>query len=381
MVGLAPVAAAPGIFITETPPGAPGTTLAVKDLFDTAGVRTTYGSAVFSDHVPDTTAEAVARLERAGYVSVGKANLHEFAWGITSENPHYGTVPNPGAPGRVAGGSSGGCGAALAAGLVEAALGSDSAGSVRIPAACCGVTALKPTHGLVPIDGCFPLAPSFDVAGPMARDVEGLERMMAALVPGFAPAPLGSLSDVRVGVAWTDRADPRVRERVEAAAARFPGRRPLDLPFPDGMYAAFAREAAEVHAGLFAEHRARYGENVAVKIERALRITDAEAAAARRALEGYRERMAQLTAGVDLVVTPTVPMVPPPNGVGDLALRERMIELTFPWSAVGAPALALPCGPAEDGLQASVQLAARPGADGLVLATARLLERTLAGAA
>ena len=127
-----------GVFITETAPAGDGTALAVKDLFDTAGVRTTYGSAVFADHVPDATAEAVARLEAAGYASVGKANLHEFAWGITSENPHYGWVPNPLAEGRIAGGSSGGCAAALAAGLADAALGTDSGGSIRIPAACCG---------------------------------------------------------------------------------------------------------------------------------------------------------------------------------------------------------------------------------------------------
>jgi aspartyl-tRNA(Asn)/glutamyl-tRNA(Gln) amidotransferase subunit A len=369
----------PGVFITETAPAAGGTALAVKDLFDTAGVRTTYGSAIFAEHVPATTAAAVERLERAGYASVGKANLHEFAWGITSENPHYGTVPNPRAAGRVAGGSSGGCGAALAAGLAEAALGSDSAGSVRIPAACCGVTALKPTHGLVPLDGCFPLAPSFDVAGPMARDVDGCARMMAALAPELEPVALDALGDVRVGVAWTDRADPLVRERVEAAAALFADRRAVDLPFPDGTYAVFAREAGEVHAGLFREHRALYGENVAVKIERALRLGDDEVAAAAAALRRYRERIAELTDGVDLVVTPTIPMVAPPVGIGDLALRERMIELTFPWSAVGAPALALPCGTAEDGLPVSVQLAAAPGRDGLVLAAGRLLERALAG--
>ena len=371
---------APGIYITELPrdrrDGAPA--LAVKDLFDTAGVRTTYGSAVFADHVPATTATAVERLVGNNYRMVGKANLHEFAWGITSENPHYGTVPNPIAPGRVAGGSSGGCGAALAAGIADAALGSDSAGSIRIPAACCGITGLKPTHGLVPIDGCWPLAPSFDVAGPMARDVDGCARMMAALVPGLEPAALDALSDVRVGVAWTDRADPLVRASVEAAADRFPHRDALDLPLPDGIYAAFAREAADVHADLFRDHRARYGENVAVKIERALQMTDDEAAAARAALERYRERIAELTAGVDLVLTPAVPMVAPPTGVGDLALRERMIELTFPWSAVGAPALALPCGPAEEGLPASVQLAGRPGADALVLGAGRLLERALA---
>jgi aspartyl-tRNA(Asn)/glutamyl-tRNA(Gln) amidotransferase subunit A len=147
------------------------TALAVKDLFDTAGLRTTYGSAIFADHVPAETAESVLCLEAAGYTNVGKANLHEFAYGVTSENPHYGASRIPLAAGRTAGGSSGGSAAALAAGLRDAALGSDSAGSIRIPAACCGVVGFKPSFGLVPVDGCFPSAPSFDHAGPMARDV------------------------------------------------------------------------------------------------------------------------------------------------------------------------------------------------------------------
>jgi aspartyl-tRNA(Asn)/glutamyl-tRNA(Gln) amidotransferase subunit A len=369
-----------GCFITELEPQGDGPRLAVKDLFDTAGVRTTYGSKVFADHVPDATASAVVRLERAGYVSVGKANLHEFAWGITSENPHYGSVPNPVAPGRIAGGSSGGNAAALAAGLVEAALGTDSGGSVRIPAACCGITGFKPTYGLVPIDGCFPLAPSYDHVGPMARDVAGCERMMCALADGFEPAALDSLADLRVGVAWTDRADPLVRRQVERAAALLPSRRPLDLPFPEGVYPAFAREAATVHADLFAAHRELYGENVARKVAWALKVPDADVDAAVAARERYRERIAELMADVDLVVTPTIPMVAPPMGIGDLALRERMIELTIPWNTVGAPALALPCGPAEDGLPASIQLVGKPGADALVLAVGRLLERALSDA-
>jgi aspartyl-tRNA(Asn)/glutamyl-tRNA(Gln) amidotransferase subunit A len=366
------------IFITEVEARGDGPRLAVKDLFDTAGVRTTYGSAVFVDHVPDTTASAVVRLERAGYVSVGKANLHEFAWGITSENPHYGSVPNPVAPGRVAGGSSGGNAAALAAGLVEAAIGTDSGGSVRIPAACCGVTGFKPSFGLVPIDGCFPLAPSFDHVGPMARDVVGCEQMMRVLADGFEPATLHSLADLRVGVAWTDRADPLVQRQVERAAALLPSARPLDLPFPEGVYPAFAREAATVHAELFAAHRELYGENVARKVAWALKVPDADVHAALAARERYRERIAALTEDLDLLVTPTVPMVAPPLGIGDLALRERMIELTLPWNTVGAPALALPCGPAEDGLPASIQLVGRPGDDATVLAAGRLLERALA---
>jgi aspartyl-tRNA(Asn)/glutamyl-tRNA(Gln) amidotransferase subunit A len=350
-------------WITELGPGS----LAVKDLFDTAGVRTTYGSPIFADHVPEASAEAVLRLEAAGYAMAGKANLHEFAWGITSENRTFGTVPNPVAPGRVAGGSSGGCAAALAAGLVEGALGTDSGGSVRIPAACCGVVGFKPTYGLVPIDGCFPLAPSFDHVGPMARDVAGCERMMEALVPGFSPVEV-SIGDLRVGVAWTERADPLVRERVESVASGF---EPVGVPWPHGVYPAFSREIVEVHAQLYPAHGALYDPGVAAKMELALKVTDAEVAAAIAERERYRERIAALD--VDLLITPTVPMVAPPVGIGDLALRERMIELTFPWNVVGAPALALPCGPAEDGLPASAQLVGRPGEDALVLAAGRAL--------
>jgi aspartyl-tRNA(Asn)/glutamyl-tRNA(Gln) amidotransferase subunit A len=369
------------IFITQVEPAGAGPTLAVKDIFDTAGVRTTYGSAIFREHVPDRTAGAVALLEAAGYVLAGKANLHEFAWGITSENDHYGWVPNPVAPDRVAGGSSGGSAAALAAGLVDAALGSDSGGSIRIPAACCGVVGLKTTFGAVPIDGCWPLAPSYDTAGPMARDVDGCERMMEAMAPGYERLSLDSLDDLRVGLAWTEVADPLVRARVEEAAARFPSCRPVELPVPDGVYTGFAREVTEVHADLFRDHEAEYGPSVAFKMRNSLKITDAEAEAGVRARERYREQVAGLMEHLDLILTPTVPMVAPPAGVGDLELRGRMLSLTFAWNAVGAPALALPCGAAEDGLPASVQVMGRPGEDALVLAAGRLLERELPTAA
>ena len=204
--------------------------LAVKDLFDTEGLTTTYGSAIFADHVPGKTAEAVRRLEASGYANVGKTNLHEFAYGVTSMNPHFGWVPNPLAPGRIPGGSSGGSAAALAAGLADAALGTDTGGSIRIPAAYCGIVGFKPTFGLVPLDGCWPLAPSYDHAGPMARTVEECVTMLKALAPGFEPAPVPELADVRVAVAWLDDAQEGVRQRVEAAAALFPNRERIDFP-------------------------------------------------------------------------------------------------------------------------------------------------------
>jgi aspartyl-tRNA(Asn)/glutamyl-tRNA(Gln) amidotransferase subunit A len=367
-----------GIFITELEPRAAGIRMAVKDLFDTAGVRTTYGSAIFAKHLPAVTAEAVTRLESAGYVDVGKTNLHEFAYGITSENDHYGRVPNPLAPGRIAGGSSGGNAAALALGLADAALGSDSGGSIRIPAACCGVAGFKPSFGLVPLEGCFPLAPSFDHAGPMARDVAGCVRMMEALVPGFRAAEVGSLHQLRVGVTWTELADPLVRAQVERAAELFPRSVALELPVEHGSGPLFQREVADVHAELWAEHRDLYGANVARKLELAMQVSDAEVEIAVRSRENYREQMAEVMAGADLLLTPTLAMVAPPAALDEPAVRERMLQFTYPFNAIGAPALALPCGPAEDGLPASVQLVGRPGDDCLVLGVGLLLERALA---
>jgi aspartyl-tRNA(Asn)/glutamyl-tRNA(Gln) amidotransferase subunit A len=351
--------------------------LGVKDLFDTAGLVTTYGSAIFRDHVPKHTAEAVRRLETAGYAVVGKTNLHEFAYGITSENPHFGAVVNPIAPDRIPGGSSGGSAAALAAGLCEAALGTDSAGSIRIPAACCGIVGFKPTHGLVPLEGCWPLAPSFDTGGPMARDVAGCVAMIEALVPGFALDDV-ELEGLTVGIAWLERADPLVRARVEAATALFPLRKTLDLPLlQEETYPVFMREAALVHAELFAEHADLYGDNVRTKIERCLAVTDEQYERALAARERYTASFLAAFAGVDLVLAPTLECVAPPTGIGDLALRERLIRLTYPFNSVGWPALTLPCGAAEDGLPASVSLAGPRGADALVLAAGRAIEARL----
>jgi aspartyl-tRNA(Asn)/glutamyl-tRNA(Gln) amidotransferase subunit A len=347
----------------------------VKDLFDTAGVRTTYGSAVFSEHVPSDTADAVRMLEAAGYTNVGKANLHEFAYGTTSQNVHYGTVPNPVAPGRTAGGSSGGSAAALTAGLAEAALGTDSGGSIRIPSACCGTTGFKPTFGLVSTDGVFPLAPSFDHVGPMALDVGGCAAMMRALAPGLAAEEV-SLGDVRAGVAWVDSAEPLVRERVAAAAALIPAE-PVELPFATDIQPLFMREVGDVHRELYPENAELYGENVSPKIERCIAVTDVEAAAATSAREAYRERMAAAFDRFDVVLTPTLAFVAPAADIDEIATRDRFVRFTFPFNALGWPALALPCGPAEDGLPASVQLVGKPGTDPLILGIGKALERAL----
>jgi aspartyl-tRNA(Asn)/glutamyl-tRNA(Gln) amidotransferase subunit A len=373
------VAALDGIFLARPELPDAGIPLAVKDLLDTAGLTTTYGSAIFVDHVPVKSAAAVERLEAAGYANVGKTNLHEFAYGITSENPHFGTVPNPIAPGRIAGGSSGGSAAALAAGLVDAALGTDSGGSIRIPAACCGIVGFKPSYDLVPTEGCFPLAPTFDHVGPMARTVTECARMLEVLVPGFGRKSMESLEEVSVGAAWLEDAEPLVAARVTEATERFPRRRELDWPHPS-IDALFMREVAEVHRELYSENSELYGEDVAAKIERCLSVTDGDAVRAERAREQYRERCSETFDGIDLLLTPTLLRVAPPVGIGDEALREGLVRDTLPFNTLGWPALALPCGPAEDGLPASIQLVGRPGADALVLAAGELLSASLESA-
>lgn len=365
----------PRVFLARPSAPGPGKRLAIKDLFDTAGLVTTYGSIIFRDHVPDQSAEAVLRLEAAGWANIGKTNLPEFAYGTTSHNQHFGDVPNPLSPERVAGGSSGGSAAALANGAAQAALGSDSGGSVRIPSACCGTLGFKPTYGLVSLEGCFPLAPTFDHAGPMARTVSGCTEMLAALAPTFSPTTLDSLDDIKVGVAWTAQADPLVRRRCEDAAALFPRRRTIDLPLAEEISPAFMREVAETHAELWAQHRSAYGQNMATKIERCLAVTDRQYELARRRRDEYRERLLEAFQTVDLLITPTLPCVAPPAATDELAIREQLIRFTFPFNATGAPALAIPCGRAEHGLPASLQLVGPPNHDSLVLAAGEALDQ------
>lgn len=377
MTEATPIHPQPTIFLARPDQIGPGIRLAVKDLFDTAGLRTTYGSILFADHVPDRTAEAVTQLERSGYSIVGKTNLHEFAYGITSNNPHFGRVPNPIALDRGPGGSSGGSAAALASEEADAALGTDSGGSIRIPAACCGIVGFKPSHGLISLGGCFPLAPSFDHAGPMARDVRTCARVFEALRPGLAMGEYASLEEFNVGVAWCELADPLVRSRVQEAGERFPRRRVVDFPFPDGTEALFMREVAESHRELFPRHGDSYGENVRTKLERCVKVTDAAVEEAGRQRERYREQATAAFEGLDLLVTPTLASIAPPADADDLVIRDAVLRFTYPFNTLGWPALALPCGPAERKLPASVQIVGRPGHDAAVLAAAQLLEEAM----
>jgi Asp-tRNA(Asn)/Glu-tRNA(Gln) amidotransferase A subunit family amidase len=299
---------------------------------------------VFGEHVPATTAPAVAALEARGWANVGKANLHEFAYGVTSQNLHYGVVPNPRDPSLTAGGSSGGSAAVLVLGEADAALGTDTGGSIRIPAACCGIVGLKPTYGTWSTEGVFPLAPSFDHAGPMARDVHGCIELMGI------DAPEVSLRDLRVAAAWGATLG-----------------EPVQFPTAEAAFPAFAREVGDVHRRLYPENAELYGENVRGKIERCIAVTDAEYEAGVRARAEHRERAEEALEGFDLLVTPVLSCPIPPADCREIEVRAAMTLYTFPFNALGWPALAV----------GNVQIVGRPGKDALVLGAGLSVESAL----
>jgi aspartyl-tRNA(Asn)/glutamyl-tRNA(Gln) amidotransferase subunit A len=332
-----------------------GVPLAVKDIFDTAGVRTTYGSSIFADHVPKRTAAAVARLEAAGAIVVGKTNLHEFAWGVTSRNPHWGTVANPALPGRVAGGSSGGTAAALADHLATIGLGTDTGGSVRIPAACCGVVGFKPAYGDVSRSGVFPLAPSFDTVGPMARTVT--EAALVDSVLTGRPCPVPHLAGLRVGVlAETGIEDALTDLGARVEQAHLP-ERGADL------MAAFEAECAVTHMPWFPRERERYGPDRQVKLDAAQEITVVRWRRGRADLREFRRR-ARSEMRFDVLVGPVMDIDPPPVDCWEPDVRAAMTGWTRPFNFLGWPAIAIGglqiAGPDRDKvLAAALELEAR----------------------
>ena len=336
--------------ITEIEPAAAlpgplhGKRLLVKDLIDTAGIRTTYGSRVYADHVPGTTAPAVTRLVAAGAVLVGKANLHEFAWGVTSQNPWYGTVQNPVQPGRTAGGSSGGNAAALAAGLCDLGLGTDTGCSVRLPAACCGVVGLKPSWGRVSTEGVFPLCPTFDTVGPMARTVTEVVAMWSALTGEPPPTPLPAGSSVGLltrppsvgGPAQpANHAAERHVEALESLGALVTD---AEIPEPpEDTWPLFMWEAAASHRATFPSRGDEYGTNVRGKLEQAQAVTAEEAEAARESVRLWRA----FRPPVDLYVAPVVGQELPPVDCDELEVRLPLSAFLRPFNVLGWAALAI----------------------------------------
>ena len=336
--------------ITEVEPAEPrpgplhGKRLLVKDLIDTAGVRTTYGSRIYADHVPTQTATAVQRLVDAGAVVVGKANLHEFAWGVTSQNPWYGTVENPHRPGRTTGGSSGGNAAALAAGLCDLGLGTDTGCSIRLPASCCGVVGMKPSWGRIPVDGVFPLCPTFDTVGPLATSVA--DAALAWSVLAGAPVPEPRLEGMTVGLLTkppsvggpplpANRDAERYVAQLEGLGARVVE---AEIPEPrHDTWPLFFHEAAASHAATFPARAGEYGENVRAKLELALAVDPEEASRARTAVHEWRS----LEPEVDLYVAPVVGGEIPPVDCDELEVRIPLTAFLRPFNVLGWAGLAI----------------------------------------
>jgi aspartyl-tRNA(Asn)/glutamyl-tRNA(Gln) amidotransferase subunit A len=318
-------------FITLVDPGPPkdgpltGRTLAVKDLFDTAGVRTTYGSRLYADHVPDRTATVVERLVDAGAVVVGKTHLPEFAWSVLGQSEWYGTCHNPTHPGKTTGGSSSGSAAALAAGLCELALGTDTGCSIRLPSATCEVVGLKSQWGLIPLDGVFPLVPTIDTVGPMARSVEDVALMWSVMTGRPVPEP--RLAGLTVGLLRQPPGigDGRETERSDAAEAWVAdlerlGARVVEARVPEptaNTWPQFQHEALQSHAATFPTREDEYGVLMRKKLEAAQRATAEEIEAAYGAIEEWRRYEPE----VDLYVSPCYAIDLPDEDVDELEIR------------------------------------------------------------
>jgi aspartyl-tRNA(Asn)/glutamyl-tRNA(Gln) amidotransferase subunit A len=318
-------------FITRVDPGdarpgsLSGRTLAVKDLFDTAGVRTTYGSGLYAGHVPGGTAIAVQRLLDAGAVLVGKTHLPEFAWGVLGQSQWYGTCRNPTHPGKTTGGSSSGSAAALAAGLCDLALGTDTGCSIRLPSAACETVGLKSQWGLIPTEGVYPLCPTLDTVGPMGRTVEDVALMWSVLTGRHVPEP--RLAGLTVGLLRQppgigDGRETETSDVAEAWVADLErlGARVVEARIPEpsaNTWPQFQHEAAHSHAGTFPSRADEYGDLMRIKLEAARRARPDDVAAAYRAIEEWRRYQPD----VDLYVSPCFAIELPPEDADELEIR------------------------------------------------------------
>jgi aspartyl-tRNA(Asn)/glutamyl-tRNA(Gln) amidotransferase subunit A len=389
-----------------------GIPIGLKDLIDTAGVRTTCGSALFADRVPTEDADVVQRLKRAGAVLLGKQNLQEFAYGGTSASSHYGAVHNPWNPKHIAGGSSGGSAAAVAAGMCFAAIGSDTGGSIREPAAFCGIVGLKPTYGRVSTRGVFPLSWSLDHVGPICRNVRDAALMLEAIAgydaldvtcvdwptEPYANA-LDMKTDFRVGVARQpffadldrdielamNEAIEVIRRMSAVSEARPSGRasslevREVDLPLVPT--AVQAPEVYAIHKNYYANSPELYRPWMRERLAQAATADTGAYVEDRFALERVRRTVNDVFAEVDLLITPTTP-VPPitieeasnmtqPPPPGEVWLRN-----TRPFNAYGLPTISIPCGFTNAGLPIGLQIAGPRFGEGRVLAFANAFEQS-----
>lgn len=382
-----------------------GIPIAHKDLFLTRGVRTTCGSKIYEHFVPDHDAAVVEKLAAAGAISLGKLNMHELAFGITSTNPHFGAVRNPWDPERIPGGSSGGSGAAVAAGMVFAATGSDTGGSIRIPAALCGTVGLKPTYGRVSRFGALPLAFSLDHMGPLTRSVRDAALVLNAIaghdsrdpasasrpVPDFVPVGNCSIRGLRIGVPdsfFFDRLDPEVEAAVRRmlAQAEALGAIVKTVRLPDvaavnaaGMVVQFSEVAAVLDPHL--AHRDLFGKDVLALVDHGRFLSAVDYINAQRLRRQAQLDFRAVWHEVDCLITPTTAV--PAARIGeslvrvgnqDEEIRSATTRLVRPFNALGLPALSLPCGLTAAGLPVGMQIVGPPFDENLILRVGAALE-------
>ncbi len=359
-----------------------GIPVAHKDCFLTKGVRTTGGSKIFRDWVPDRDAEVVERMNAVGMVMVGKTGLHELTYGITNVNPHYGPVHNPHDGTRVSGGSSGGSGAAVAAGLIPAATGTDTGGSIRIPASFCGCVGLKPTFGKISREGVMPLGPSQDHVGPMASTVEDtalLYRVMAGVIGSTDK----SVDGLRIGLPenyfWEDLA-PDVRFLCRGAVQIIGalGAKPREIRVPDVNPLMDVARTTLLYEGArtLRKHSTReedFGADVWALLEQGMKISDGEFQKSQVRRAELSAHFAKLWDDLDLLMMPTTPITAFPIDTKE-DLRPQTTRLTRPFNLLGWPALSLPCGASSEGLPVGIQLVAAPGKEHLLLRAGEAIE-------
>ena len=367
-------------FITRYEAAGPGVRLAVKDLIDMEGEPTTAGCRAVARRALPAARDAacLAGARAAGARIVGRTNLHELALGVTGVNPWYGTPVNPLDPTRVPGGSSSGSAVAVATGEADVAYGSDTGGSVRIPAACCGTAGLKTTWGRIPLDGVWPLSPSFDTVGPMARDVGGLVAGMQLLEPGFAPAGVRAGDGLTVARLPVE-ADPAITAAIEGALAAV-GWQSRELAVP-GWDAALTQaglllvvEAWHSNRRLLQEDPEGIGEDVRSRLEIGASFDDSAVRAAWDLQREWKATLERVFTEVDFLVTPTLTIFPPPLEDGDELLVARC---TLPVNLAGVPALSLPV-PTSAEFPASLQLIGPAMSEERLLAAGALLESAVA---
>lgn len=377
-----------------------GIPVGLKDNIDTAGVRTTLASAVFADRVPAADAEVVRRLKAAGAVLIGKHNLHEVAFGTTAAVSHFGPVHNPWQRDRIAGGSSGGSAAAVAAGLCFGAVGTDAGGSIRVPSAYCGIAGLKPTYGLVGMRGSGDSGWwSMNHVGPMCRTVTDAALLLSAiagydrrdntsvdvLIPDYAAALRAKVSGLRLGaprVAFADKLDPEIDAAIHTALGVLrrltAGFRDVSLPpIPDTLAPTIVlAENYAFHAPFFEKTPQLYHPAVGRNLRQGAQVTTAAYIQARRELDEARRAIGSVFSNVNLLVTPTTPVTPPTiEEAVRLGVDLELIRNTSPFNVYGVPTISIPCGFTSAGLPIGMQISGPRFGEADVLALAHAYEQ------